>query len=276
MIKRALLVLMAGWAGAVQAAVAPNDNIATPTQIASIPVMAPINLGNATSSATDPGFCDDPTDPIFSTLWYAFAPAQTESVDAWLDLEYAPYAAIYKGQPGALQLVDCQHGTNPTHNRARATLEKGTQYFIVAASLDEVSGSTPGILHVEPTPWPVTGQIMLGSTATLSKSVYTDIEPWLTIKFLQHIALPVTLTCPDADATIQLHVSIEQDGLTFVGDTQRTCSQLTAGTTVSFSAPRRVVRGSLEYGTAYVTLTASEFASNYSAQVDAVPVTLQR
>jgi hypothetical protein len=129
----AAAALMALYVTPVAADAPGNDSIRSPIVIGSIPYTNSQNTSEATSSATDPGACLDPSVGRDSaTVWYSYAATTSGPLGATTfgsDYDTTLYVGTLKGS--RLQVVACGDDSRTLQSTARFDAVAGTTYFFM-------------------------------------------------------------------------------------------------------------------------------------------------
>jgi hypothetical protein len=144
-------VVMVVWslfgATAVLAAPPSNDDITSPTVVGPLPYAdGPYDTTEATTGATDPGFCFDPEGPPDqATVWYSFTPAVSDTYRA--DTFGSDYdTTAYVGTPdgaGGIDVIACNDDVRGELQAAvRWDATAGTTYLIMVGTC--CGGGVPG------------------------------------------------------------------------------------------------------------------------------------
>ncbi|MBN1306095.1 MAG: fibronectin type III domain-containing protein [Anaerolineales bacterium] len=112
-----------------------NDDFATPTVISSIPYQVILDVGLATSEATDPAITACNSDEGLKTVWFSYTP----TASGMLDLDtfgsgYDTIMAVWTGTAGNLTHIACNDNTDGTINsHVMVYVQTGTTYYIEVA-----------------------------------------------------------------------------------------------------------------------------------------------
>jgi hypothetical protein len=174
----------------VLAAPPTNDDIGSPTIVGALPYTdGPYDTTEATTGATDPGFCFEPNiGPDPSTVWYSFTPTTSGSYGAnTFGSDYD--TTLYVGTPdgsGGMTVIDCTDDTGGSLQSAvRWDALANTTYLLMVGTccgggvVGEAGGGGMLEFHVDVAPPPPTidvtvdpiGRFTTSGTATISGSV---------------------------------------------------------------------------------------------------------
>jgi hypothetical protein len=166
------------FAGSVAAAAPGNDNIGSPTIVDALPYAdGPYDTTEATTGATDPGFCFDPGGGADrSTVWYSFTPAASDSYLA--DTFGSDYdTTLYVGTPdgsGGIDVIDCVDDTNGLQSAVRWDAQAGTTYLLMVGTCcggGVVGGAGGGgslAFHVDVAPPPPTVDLTIDGSGSFT------------------------------------------------------------------------------------------------------------
>jgi hypothetical protein len=141
--NRRFAALVAGVALAVVsvspalAAAPPNDDMASPTVIGSIPYTVTIDTTEATTSADDPGYCFGPelgTDP--ATVWFEYTATATGPLGATTfgsDYDTTLYIGI-RDASGHFAQIACGDDSRNLQSAVRFDATAGTTYLFVVGT----------------------------------------------------------------------------------------------------------------------------------------------
>lgn len=165
--------------GQVMAAPPGNDEITAPTLVTGIPYSdGPYDTGEATTGATDPGFCFAPEEgPDAATVWYSFTPATDGRYLA--DTFGSSYdTTIYVGTPdgaGGIDVLACNDDTMGLQAAVVWEATAGTTYLIAIGTCcagGEVGEAGPGgtlLFHVDVAPSPASFDLAVDPVGTISR-----------------------------------------------------------------------------------------------------------
>jgi hypothetical protein len=123
-----------------------NDDIASPTRVASLPFRDEIDTSGATTGATDPGYCFDTSmGPDPASVWYSYTASETGPLLATTygsDYDTSLYVGTADGA-GGLTVVACGDDTRTQQSAVRFDAVAGETYLF-AASASIFGGSTGG------------------------------------------------------------------------------------------------------------------------------------
>jgi hypothetical protein len=123
----------------VLAAPPANDDIASATVVAGVPYAdGPYDTTEATSAATDPGFCFDPEgSPDSATVWYSFTPTADDRYAASTfgsDYDTTLYVGTSNGA-GGIDVITCTDDSGGTLQSAVGwDASAGTEYLIAVGT----------------------------------------------------------------------------------------------------------------------------------------------
>ena len=177
-----VLILGAVWslvfASTVLAAAPSNDDIATPTIVGALPYAdGPVDTSEATTGATDPGFCYDPTiGPDRATVWYSFTPSESAAYVA--DTFGSNYdTTLYIGVPdgdGGMVVHACVDDSLGLQSAIQWDAEAGTTYLIAVGTccgsgvVGESGGGGSLQFNLDHAPPPPTVEVAIDPTGGLT------------------------------------------------------------------------------------------------------------
>jgi len=176
----ATLLIGATFAGPVIAAPPGNDDIGSPTIVGALPYTdGPHDTTEATTGATDPGFCFDPGgSPDRSTVWYSFTPAVSDSYLA--DTFGSDYdTTLYVGTPngaGGIDVIACIDDTLGLHSAVRSDALAGTTYLLMVGTccgggvVGEAGGGGTLEFHLDVAPPPPTVDLVVAARGSFTPS----------------------------------------------------------------------------------------------------------
>jgi hypothetical protein len=144
----ATIALLASSVTPVAAAAPSNDSIRTPIVIGSIPFTHGQDTNEATSSATDPGYCHDPSfakDP--ATVWYSYTATTSGPLGATTfgsDYDTTLYVGTLRGS--RLQVVACGDDSRTLQSTVRFDAVAGETYQFMVGTSPFESGVNGGNL----------------------------------------------------------------------------------------------------------------------------------
>lgn len=181
-IQRRVIALLAAAAllGALPAtsvlAAAPgNDDSGSPRVVGALPYAdGPYDTTEATSAATDPGFCHEPVaGPDRATVWYEFTPTASDRYLA--DTFGSDYdTTLYVGTPngsGGMDVIDCVDDSQGLQSAVAWEASAGTTYLVmVGTCCGAGTGAGGGNLqfHVALAPPPPTVDISVDATGSFT------------------------------------------------------------------------------------------------------------
>lgn len=157
-------------------AVAPdNDDIGTPRTVGALPYAdGPYDTSEATTGATDPGFCHEPTaGPDRATVWYQFTPSSTDRYLAdtfGSDFDTTLYVGTANGA-GGIDVIDCIDDSQGLQSAVSWEASAGTTYLIMVGTCcgpGTAGGGGSLQLHVAVAPPPPTVDITVDSTGSFT------------------------------------------------------------------------------------------------------------
>ena len=145
------------------AAAPGNDDSATPRVVGALPYSdGPYDTTEATSAATDPGFCFEPTaGPDRSTVWYSFTPLTSGRFLAdtfGSDYDTTLYVGTSDGA-GGMAVIGCIDDSQGLQSAVAWDAAAGTTYLIMVGTCCGSSPNAGGgslIFHVDVAPPPPT------------------------------------------------------------------------------------------------------------------------
>jgi hypothetical protein len=170
-------VLWSLLAASTALAAAPsNDDISSPTVVGTLPYTdGPYDTTEATTGATDPGFCFAPSiGPDRATVWYSFTPAASGAYMAdtfGSDYDTTLYVGTANGA-GGIDVIACVDDSGGSLQSAvNWNAEAGTTYLIAVGTccgFGEVGESGGGggtlVFHVDAAPPPPTVDVTIDRT----------------------------------------------------------------------------------------------------------------
>ncbi len=176
------LVMVGSFAVAapVLAAAPTNDAIGSPTIVGSLPYTdGPSDTTEATTGATDPGFCFDPGgSPDRSTVWYSFTPTLTDSYLAdTLGSDYD--TTLYVGTPngsGGIDVIACVDDTIGVQSAVRWDALADTTYLLMVGTccgggvVGEAGGGGMLVFHVGVAPPPPTVDLVVNARGSFTSN----------------------------------------------------------------------------------------------------------
>jgi hypothetical protein len=162
----ATILVGAAFAGSVTAASPGNDDIGSATMVGALPYAdGPYDTTEATTGATDPGFCFEPdAGPDRSSVWYSFTPTASDSYLA--DTFGSDYdTTLYVGTPdglGGIDVINCNDDTSSLQSAVRWDALAGTTYLLMVGTccgggvVGESGGGGALEFHVNVAPPPLT------------------------------------------------------------------------------------------------------------------------
>ena len=142
--KRLPIILILGAVGSligaspVLGAAPSNDDIASPTIVGALPYSeGPIDTSEATTGATDPGFCFSPDiGPDRATVWYSFTPSESAAYLAdtiGSDYDTTLYVGVPDGE-GGIDVIACVDDSFGLQSAVQWDAEAGTTYLIAVGT----------------------------------------------------------------------------------------------------------------------------------------------
>ena len=162
----------------VLAAAPGNDDIGSPTVVGTLPYAdGPYDTTEATTGATDPGFCFDPqASPDRSTVWYSFTPAVSDSYRA--DTLGSVYdTTLYVGTPngsGGIDVIACNDDASGLQSVVQWTAAANTTYLVMIGTccgggvVGEAGGGGQLEFHVAVAPPAPTVDLTVDATGTFT------------------------------------------------------------------------------------------------------------
>ncbi len=157
-------------------AVAPdNDDIGSPRTVGALPYAdGPYDTTEATSAATDPGFCHEPAaGPDRATVWYQFTPAASDKYLAdtfGSDFDTTLYVGTSNGA-GGIDVIGCSDDSQDLQSAVAWEASAGTTYLIMAGTCCGPGTGGGGSLqvHVAVAPPPPTVDITVDATGSFTR-----------------------------------------------------------------------------------------------------------
>jgi len=174
----ATILVSATFVGSVAAAAPGNDDIGNPTIVGAVPYTdGPYDTTEATTGATDPGFCHEPgAGPDRSTVWYSFTPTVSDSYLA--DTFGSDYdTTLYVGTPngsGGTEVIDCIDDSNGLQSAVRWDALAGTTYLLMVGTccgggvVGEAGGGGTLVFHINVAPPPATVDLTVDGTGSFT------------------------------------------------------------------------------------------------------------
>jgi hypothetical protein len=185
------------------AAAPDNDDSATPRVVGALPYAdGPYDTTEATTAASDPGFCHEPTiGPDRATVWYAFTPGASDRYLAdtfGSDYDTTLYVGTSNGA-GGIDVIGCIDDSQGLQSAVAWDAEAGTTYLIVVGTCcgpGAAGGGGSLQFHVAVAPPPPTLDITIDATGSFT--------PYGTA------TLRGTIACTNANPPAGLNLAVSQ------------------------------------------------------------------
>ncbi len=251
--------------GAGNTAIPPaNDLFWYAPTIASIPATFSDAVGYAAG--------DYSYDPISSgnSVWYQFTPSTSEQLDAVYDTTSGIYqfVTVITGSLDAPVIVATNDGytasSTTDDGKLRFQAVAGTPYYLMFSQANSTEFSSLSTMELKPSPAPVGGTLTIESAKIKSRKfdiskngAYVDTD----------IAISFNLTCDTPIASVNIYAKVTQNGYSaynFAGTAS--CAGGSGSGTVVASVSAVVGHlGGIQSGDALITVTASDFDTNFGA-----------
>lgn len=179
-----------GLAPAVLAAAPSNDDIGSPTVVGSLPYAdGPYDTTEATTGATDPGFCFAPeASPDRSTVWYTFTPAASDTYQAdtlGSDYDTTLYVGTSDGS-GGIDVIACNDDASGLQSVVQWDAVADTTYLVMVGTccgggvIGEAGGGGQLEFHLDVAPPAPTVEVTVDRTGSFTPSGTATISGTIT------------------------------------------------------------------------------------------------